>query len=76
MSGSMHKAAVQLPHLNETLLLPQFERDITIWNNKQYLPKPLLVREDSSIQKHRRWYAQFYSEKTMRLPVQKEGLDW
>lgn len=55
---------------------PQFERDITIWNNKQYLPKPLLVREDSSIQKHRRWYAQFYSEKSMRLPAQKEGLDW
>ncbi|GAB0198340.1 cholesterol 7-desaturase nvd-like [Grus japonensis] len=54
----------------------QFERDITIWNNKQYLPKPLLVREDSSIQKHRRWYAQFYSEKSMRLPAQKEGLDW
>ncbi|XP_056207957.1 cholesterol 7-desaturase nvd-like [Falco biarmicus] len=54
----------------------QFERDITIWNNKQYLPKPLLVREDSSIQKHRRWYAQFYSQKSTRLPVQKEGLDW
>ncbi|XP_009474357.1 PREDICTED: cholesterol desaturase daf-36-like, partial [Nipponia nippon] len=54
----------------------QFERDITIWNNKQYLPKPLLVREDASIQKHRRWYAQFYSEKSTRLPVQKEGLDW
>ncbi|XP_009955959.1 PREDICTED: cholesterol desaturase daf-36-like, partial [Leptosomus discolor] len=54
----------------------QFERDITIWNNKQYLPKPLLVREDSSIQKHRRWYAQFYSEKSRRLPALKEGLDW
>uniref|UniRef100_A0A8B9M8D0 3-ketosteroid-9-alpha-monooxygenase oxygenase component-like C-terminal domain-containing protein n=1 Tax=Accipiter nisus TaxID=211598 RepID=A0A8B9M8D0_9AVES len=54
----------------------QFERDITIWNNKQYLPKPLLVREDSSIQKHRRWYAQFYSEKSTRLLAQKEGLDW
>ncbi|KFV19717.1 Cholesterol desaturase daf-36, partial [Tauraco erythrolophus] len=54
----------------------QFERDITIWNNKQYLSKPLLVREDSSIQKHRRWYAQFYSEKSTRLLAQKEGLDW
>ncbi|KFP57791.1 Cholesterol desaturase daf-36, partial [Cathartes aura] len=54
----------------------QFERDITIWNNKQYLPKPLLVREDSSIQRHRRWYAQFYSEKSTRVLAQKEGLDW
>ncbi|NWR78148.1 DAF36 desaturase, partial [Centropus unirufus] len=54
----------------------QFERDVTIWNNKQHLSKPLLVKEDSGIQKHRRWYAQFYSQKSRRLPVQKEGLDW
>lgn len=53
----------------------QFERDITIWNNKQYLPKPLLVKEDSSIQRHRRWYSQFYSQKGTGLPAQ-EGLDW
>ncbi|XP_061335654.1 cholesterol 7-desaturase nvd-like isoform X1 [Pezoporus flaviventris] len=53
----------------------QFERDITIWNNKQYLPKPLLVREDSSIQKHRRWYSQFYSEKSKRPPAPKD-LEW
>ncbi|OPJ86383.1 cholesterol desaturase daf-36-like [Patagioenas fasciata monilis] len=53
----------------------QFERDITIWNNKQYLPKPLLVREDSSIQQHRRWFSQFYSQKGTGLPAQ-EGLDW
>uniref|UniRef100_A0A493TEI3 cholesterol 7-desaturase n=1 Tax=Anas platyrhynchos platyrhynchos TaxID=8840 RepID=A0A493TEI3_ANAPP len=54
----------------------QFERDITIWNNKQYLLKPLLVREDASIQKHRRWFAQFYSEKSTRPSAPKEGLDW
>ncbi|NXS74048.1 DAF36 desaturase, partial [Pandion haliaetus] len=54
----------------------QFDCDITIWNNKQYLPKPLLIREDSTIQKRRRWYAQFYSEKSTRLLVQKEGLEW
>ncbi|XP_062447236.1 cholesterol 7-desaturase nvd-like, partial [Rhea pennata] len=53
----------------------QFERDITIWNNKQYLSKPFLVKEDSTIQKHRRWYAQFYSERSMKFTVQ-EGLDW
>ncbi|OXB80642.1 UNVERIFIED_CONTAM: hypothetical protein H355_005571 [Colinus virginianus] len=54
----------------------QFERDVTIWNNKQYLPKPLLVCEDASIQKHRRWFAQFYSERSMRQPVPKGNLDW
>lgn len=69
----MHKAAhsVSSPPFS-----PQFERDITIWNNKQYLLKPLLVREDASIQKHRRWFAQFYSKKSTRPSAPKEGLDW
>ncbi|XP_019365821.1 PREDICTED: cholesterol 7-desaturase-like [Gavialis gangeticus] len=54
----------------------QFERDVAIWNNKQYLSKPLLVKEDSAIQRYRRWYAQFYSEKSKRFMFQKDGLDW
>ncbi|EMP26548.1 3-ketosteroid-9-alpha-hydroxylase oxygenase subunit, partial [Chelonia mydas] len=54
----------------------QFERDIMIWNNKQYLSKPLLVKEDSVIQRHRRWFAQFYSENSTRFTCQKGGLDW
>ncbi|NXC44455.1 DAF36 desaturase, partial [Penelope pileata] len=54
----------------------QFERDVTIWNNKQYLPKPLLVREDAGILKHRRWFAQFYSEGSRRQPVPQGSLDW
>ncbi|CAM5102459.1 unnamed protein product [Natator depressus] len=54
----------------------QFERDIMIWNNKQYLSKPLLVKEDSAIQRHRRWFAQFYSENSTRVTCQKGGLDW
>ncbi|XP_042691728.1 cholesterol 7-desaturase nvd-like [Centrocercus urophasianus] len=54
----------------------QFERDVTIWNNKQYLSKPLLVCEDAGIQKHRRWFAQFYSERSTRPSVPKGDLDW
>ncbi|KFW82759.1 Cholesterol desaturase daf-36, partial [Manacus vitellinus] len=54
----------------------QFERDITIWNNKEYLSKPLLVREDSGIQRHRRWFSQFYSEGSATAPAREEGLDW
>nr|XP_005295690.1 cholesterol 7-desaturase nvd-like [Chrysemys picta bellii] len=54
----------------------QFERDIMIWNNKQYLSKPLLVKEDSAIQRHRRWFAQFYSENSTRFTFQKGGVDW
>ncbi|XP_015278578.1 PREDICTED: cholesterol 7-desaturase-like [Gekko japonicus] len=54
----------------------QFERDIMIWNNKQYLSKPLLVKEDSAIQRHRRWYSQFYSAHSVTFTGQKNGLDW
>lgn len=54
----------------------QFERDIMIWNNKQYLSKPLLVKEDAAIQRHRRWYSQFYSARSVKFTGQKNGLDW
>ncbi|TMS08806.1 Cholesterol 7-desaturase [Larimichthys crocea] len=53
-----------------------FERDVTIWNNKKYVSKPLLVKEDSAIQKHRRWYSQFYSENSPRLQYQRDTLDF
>ncbi|XP_069465967.1 cholesterol 7-desaturase nvd-like [Ambystoma mexicanum] len=54
----------------------QFERDVMIWNNKKYISKPLLVKEDSAVQRHRRWYAQFYSENSPKVCFQHEGLDW
>ncbi|XP_061460445.1 cholesterol 7-desaturase nvd-like [Rhineura floridana] len=54
----------------------QFERDIMIWNNKQHLSRPLLVKEDATIQRHRRWFAQFYSEKSVKFTSRKESLDW
>lgn len=47
-----------------------------IWNNKKYIPKPLLVKEDSAIQKHRRWFSQFYSENSPRLKLQRDNLDF
>ncbi|XP_071498559.1 cholesterol 7-desaturase nvd-like [Diadema antillarum] len=54
----------------------QFERDITIWNHKTYLNKPVLVAQDRLIGKHRRWYSQFFSEHTPRFSDQKPTLDW
>nr|XP_057907802.1 cholesterol 7-desaturase nvd [Doryrhamphus excisus] len=53
----------------------QFERDVMIWNNKRYISKPLLVKEDSAIQKHRRWYSQFYSDNSPRFQYQHDTLD-
>ncbi|XP_053138678.1 cholesterol 7-desaturase nvd-like [Hemicordylus capensis] len=54
----------------------QFERDVMIWNNKQYVSKPLLVKEDGAIQRHRRWYSQFYSENSVKFGSQQKTLDW
>ncbi|KAJ8300919.1 hypothetical protein KUTeg_022438, partial [Tegillarca granosa] len=53
------------------------ERDVMIWNNKRYEAKPFFVKskEDSLINKHRRWYSQFYSEHSPRLNFQKDTLD-
>ncbi|XP_077987185.1 cholesterol 7-desaturase nvd-like [Glandiceps talaboti] len=54
----------------------QFERDIMVWNNKRWVNKPMLVKEDNLIAKHRRWYSQFYSENSPRFTYQRDSLDW
>ncbi|KAM5146238.1 cholesterol 7-desaturase nvd-like isoform 1-T1 [Mantella aurantiaca] len=65
-----------VPRFILTAECTQFERDVMVWNNKKYISKPLLVKEDSAIAKHRRWYSQFYSENSPRLTFQEDGLDW
>eukprot|EP01095_Lingulamoeba_sp_RSL-Kostka_P017454 TRINITY_DN905_c1_g1_i1.p1 TRINITY_DN905_c1_g1~~TRINITY_DN905_c1_g1_i1.p1 ORF type:complete len:487 (+),score=89.30 TRINITY_DN905_c1_g1_i1:1659-3119(+) len=40
----------------------QFERDTKIWNTKDYVHKPILVKEDGKILEFRRWFSQFYSD--------------
>lgn len=59
-----------------TVSLFQFERDVMVWNNKQYLSQPLLVAEDRFILRFRRWYSQFYSENSPKFSFQKESLEW
>lgn len=56
----------------------QVERDVMIWNNKQYESRPLFVKskEDSLISRHRRWYSQFYSENSPRMHFQKDTLEF
>jgi len=58
----------------------QVERDLMIWNNKRYVSRPLYVKskEDSLVQRHRRWYSQFYSEHSSRLGSTSSDvkLDW
>ena len=63
-------------------MLCQVERDVMIWNNKRYVRRPLYVKskEDSLIQRHRRWYSQFYSEHSPRFTplsaAADDKLDW
>lgn len=59
-----------------TILLPQIERDIMIWNHKTYIEKPLLVKEDQSIRRYRHWFSQFYSENSPLFSFQQENTDW
>ncbi|XP_072015574.1 cholesterol 7-desaturase nvd-like [Amphiura filiformis] len=54
----------------------QVERDLMIWNHKMYQSKPMIVKEESTLVKHRRWYSQFYSENSPRYSTRKETLDW
>jgi cholesterol 7-dehydrogenase len=42
--------------------ISQWKQDITIWENKVYLPRPNLMRGDGPIHRLRRWYRQFYPE--------------
>jgi cholesterol 7-dehydrogenase len=41
--------------------ISQWYNDVTIWENKVFLRKPLLVKGDGPVMKLRRWYQQFYN---------------
>ena len=36
-------------------------QDIPIWNNKCYVPDPILCDGDGPIAKYRKWFSQFYA---------------
>jgi len=40
----------------------QFIRDIPIWSNKTFVPRPMVVKHDGPISQFRRWFSQFYSK--------------
>jgi len=55
----------------------QVEQDIPIWNNKTFHKKALLLKEDGPIAKFRRWYNQFYSEKSDQVWRDREAnISW
>ncbi|XP_022087430.1 cholesterol 7-desaturase-like [Acanthaster planci] len=54
----------------------QIEGDIPVWANKVYLRNAMLVKEDHLIAKHRRFYAQFYSENSPKYTQEARSVDW
>lgn len=42
-------------------------QDIPIWENKRYLPRPVLLKEERTILDHRRWCLQFYSDPALAI---------
>jgi cholesterol 7-dehydrogenase len=57
----------------------QVDRDVMIWNNKMWRNKPLFMKEESMMVKHRRWYSQFYSKNSPKLKDiihNSNGFDW
>ncbi|XP_068212938.1 cholesterol 7-desaturase nvd isoform X3 [Palaemon carinicauda] len=52
------------------------ERDIMIWNNKQYKAQPMYVKEDRFLKKFRQWYSQFYSENSKQFSFRNDSLNW
>ncbi len=44
------------------MFLTGVSQDIPIWENKAYVPRPVLAKEESGILAHRKWAEQFYSD--------------
>ena len=75
-NGEQNKQPSVTPLESNNVEYLQFERDVMVWNHKTYVSRPLLVSEDRTISKHRRWFQQFYSENSPRSQFQKNALDW
>ncbi|XP_038060080.1 cholesterol 7-desaturase-like [Patiria miniata] len=50
--------------------------DLPVWANKKYVRNPPFVKEDHLIAKHRRFFAQFYSENSPKYDPKDESMDW
>lgn len=54
---------IVLPFIHRLItrtIVHDFSQDIEIWENKRFLPSPLLIRGDGPIMGFRRWGRQFY----------------
>jgi len=58
-----------LRHFVVSEMMRTYHEDMQIWENKEYLPHPVLCDGDGAIIKLRRWYSQFF-ETTEQKPQQ------
>ena len=57
----------------------QVSKDMVIWSNKIYRPKPLLCQGDGRITLFRQWYSQFYSKNSVSyedLKKKESNFEW
>ena len=67
-----------LRHFVVSEMMRTYHEDMQIWENKEYLPHPVLCDGDGSIMKLRRWYAQFFESTTLDssgIPIPKSAVD-
>jgi len=65
-------------HIVLSAFCEQFNRDVVIWNNKTYINKPIIVKNDGNILGFRRWYAKFYPPESPEKEkiTGKQDLSW
>jgi nitrite reductase/ring-hydroxylating ferredoxin subunit len=56
------KATAMIAEMNDSITKDQFTKDIPIWENKRYIPKPPLTAVDGPVSKYRRWFQSLYSD--------------
>lgn len=49
----------------------QWQNDISVWENKIFMQRPVLVRNDGPMMKQRRWWRQFTSSYTELVPMER-----
>jgi len=47
-----------------------------VWNHKEFIDSPCLVKEDRLIKSYRTWYSQFYTPNSVTFAQSKENLEW
>ena len=60
-----------------TIAANALEQDRPVWENKIYLPKPTLVKNDGFFNQFHKWYCtEFYSDSSVKVGSDNENFEW